>query len=190
MEALKSTGTTPENEQLFAKHCAMLATRAALYEVVAAPKPGLVDRLDRGAHKDMDLFTFIDSATALTPYFETFFRLGYTEKTGCEHLFSQLRKAGQEAEKAMFSATQGINTHKGLIFLMAIFCGSLGYQWAKSEPIISQATLRRCCAALGQFSLADFKTPDMTGTAGGICYERHGVVGIRRSEERRVGKEC
>ncbi len=179
MKRLESAYAAQASKRVLAKRCATLATRAALYEVVAAPKPGLVDRLDRGAHKDMDLFTFLDSATALTPYFELFFLLGYNEKTGCAPLFSRLRNAGQEAETAMFSATQGVNTHKGLIFLMAVFCGALGYQCAKNQAVISQAALRGCCAELGQFSLADFQAADITDTAGGVCYARHGVYGIR-----------
>lgn len=50
---------------------ARLACRALLYEVCTTPKPGLVDRNGNGSHKDMDIFTFMDSASALWPYFET-----------------------------------------------------------------------------------------------------------------------
>ena len=49
---------------------ARLAVRALLYEVTTTPKPGLVDRRNSGSHKDMDVFTFMDSAAALYPYFE------------------------------------------------------------------------------------------------------------------------
>ena len=34
-------------------------------EVLATPKPGLVDRADSGAHKDMDMTAFLASASAL-----------------------------------------------------------------------------------------------------------------------------
>ncbi|MEK1378650.1 hypothetical protein HCZ00_02065 [Limosilactobacillus fermentum] len=40
-----------------------------LSEVVTWPKPGLVDPVEHGAHPDMDVFTFIKSATSLRPYF-------------------------------------------------------------------------------------------------------------------------
>ena len=50
------------------EHLAALAMRALLYEVSAAPKPGLVDRANNGSHRDMDLFRFLDSASALLPY--------------------------------------------------------------------------------------------------------------------------
>lgn len=53
---------------LIAAQCA----RALLCEVCVTPKPGLVDRQNTGAHHDMDIFTFMDSAAALTPYLRDF----------------------------------------------------------------------------------------------------------------------
>ena len=44
---------------------ASLAIEAMLYEVSATPKPGLVDRNNCGAHKDMDFFTFMSSAVSI-----------------------------------------------------------------------------------------------------------------------------
>ena len=55
---------------------ARLAVRALLYEVTTTPKPGLVDRRNSGSHRDMDVFTFMDSAAALYPYFEACARTG------------------------------------------------------------------------------------------------------------------
>ena len=46
---------------------AQLACRSLLYEVCVTPKPGLVDRQNSGSHRDMDLFTFLNSAPALFP---------------------------------------------------------------------------------------------------------------------------
>lgn len=64
------------------KRLAALAAKALLYEVCTTPKPGLVDRNNNGSHKDMDLFTFLDSTAALLPYFEQAAALG--QKTaGC-----------------------------------------------------------------------------------------------------------
>ena len=45
------------------------AVRSLLDEVCTTPKPGLVDHRNRGSHRDMDLFSFIASASALGPYF-------------------------------------------------------------------------------------------------------------------------
>ena len=49
---------------------ARIACQALMYEVLTTPKPGLVDRLNNGSHKDMDVFTFAASTTSLYPYFE------------------------------------------------------------------------------------------------------------------------
>lgn len=53
-----------------------LATQALLDEVSVTPKPGLVDRANSGAHKDMDFSSFQASASALAPYWESCFREG------------------------------------------------------------------------------------------------------------------
>lgn len=45
---------------------AALALKATLDEVCTTPKPGLVDRNNSGSHRDMDMFTFMASAAALT----------------------------------------------------------------------------------------------------------------------------
>ena len=96
-----------------ADQAAAAAVRALLYEVSATPKPGLVDRNNSGSHQDMDFFTFVDSSSALIPWFRDFFSIGWEhgDETG-DRLFERLRFAGQNAEAKMFSATGGVNTHK------------------------------------------------------------------------------
>ncbi len=54
----------------------VLATNALLEEVAVTPKPGLVDRANNGAHRDMNFQSFQSSAAALTPYWEDCFREG------------------------------------------------------------------------------------------------------------------
>ena len=44
--------------------------------------------------------------------------------------FAQFRQVGLEAERAMFEATEGINTHKGAIFSLGIF---LSYLWSFND---------------------------------------------------------
>ena len=104
---------------------AQLACRSLLYEVCVTPKPGLVDRQNSGDHRDMDLFTFLNSAPALFPYFERCVRQGWKE-TEPEALFPPLRWEGKLAEQAMLAATGGVNTHKGAIFSMGLCCAALG----------------------------------------------------------------
>ena len=57
------------------------ATRALLEEVAVTPKPGLVDRANNGAHKDMDFSSFQASAAALTSYWEACFQACHSEQS-------------------------------------------------------------------------------------------------------------
>lgn len=65
----------------------------------------------------------------------------------------------------MFSATGGVNTHKGLIFASAILCGALGkvykdaFLLGKKPPVPLDAVVGEC-KKLGSCSLKDFKAED------------------------------
>jgi len=109
-----------------------LAEEALLFEVSATPKPGLVDRANNGAHRDMDIFTFMASAAALTPYFAELAKLGKdTADIDAGEAFASARQVGIKAEKAMYSATNGVNTHKGAIFSVGLVCFAAGRAAAK-----------------------------------------------------------
>lgn len=110
----------------FAAGIGMKAWRALLEEVYTTPKPGLVDLYSNGAHTDMDVHTFERSAQALRPYFCSMAARGYLMDAGPEELFRKIRATGIAAEKAMYRATDDINTHKGLIFTLGIFCAAAG----------------------------------------------------------------
>ncbi|MDK8503279.1 triphosphoribosyl-dephospho-CoA synthase CitG [Aerococcus sp. UMB1112A] len=99
---------------------AQLAEQGVLREIMVWPKPGLVDPTNNGAHDDMTPKLFVESATALFPYFIQAAQLGYNDQRP-QPLFQALRQAGVEAEKDMFQATAGVNTHKGIVFSMGIF---------------------------------------------------------------------
>lgn len=106
---------------------ARLAVRALLYEVTTTPKPGLVDRRNSGSHKDMDVFTFMDSAAALYPYFEDCARTGReTAEQPAPETFAALRPLGCEAEGEMLDATGGVNTHKGALYSFALLLSAMG----------------------------------------------------------------
>ncbi len=106
-----------------------------MYEVCTTPKPGLVDRHNNGSHRDMDLFTFLDSTTALLPYWHQAVSIGQ-ETAGLlpEETFARLREAGLAAERAMFRATGGVNTHKGAVFSLGCVLGAAGRLWTRRGP--------------------------------------------------------
>ncbi|MEN6315354.1 MAG: triphosphoribosyl-dephospho-CoA synthase CitG [Clostridiaceae bacterium] len=113
------------------------AVASLLFEVSATPKPGLVDRLNQGAHSDMDFFSFMASSAALSPYFykcaEKGAQFSKTQSSRLEMLFESLRPLGLTAEKAMYQATGGANTHKGLIFSIGIICAAAAVCYLKDN---------------------------------------------------------
>ena len=159
---------------------AALAVQSLLAEVDTTPKPGLVDRRNTGSHKDMDLRTFTASAFALEPYFRKCVEIGQqTARLSPAETFPLLRKAGLDGEKAMYKATNGINTHKGAIYTMGVLCGALGRLWTPATPIAeTNAVLSLCADMTAQSVKDDFAA--MTGaTAGERLYLQHGLTGIR-----------
>ncbi|WMJ83572.1 triphosphoribosyl-dephospho-CoA synthase CitG [Oscillospiraceae bacterium LTW-04] len=164
-----------------AEHIAGLAVKSLLYEVCVTPKPGLVDRANAGAHRDMDIFTFMDSATALTPYFKACALKGARSgDLSPAQLFASLRYIGQRAESDMFGATGGVNTHKGAIYSMGILCAATGRLWAKGKPTPEQLCLL-CAEMTGAETTNDLKKIEQAGarTAGERIYAQHGISGIR-----------
>ncbi|MGM9992025.1 MAG: triphosphoribosyl-dephospho-CoA synthase [Candidatus Bruticola sp.] len=108
-------------------YIADLALEALLLEVSATPKPGLVDRRNCGAHSDMNFYTFIASAISLRPHFTLMAQAGANSVSSTpQQLFNMIRLLGQSAEKDMFTAAQGANTHKGALFLLGILCAAAG----------------------------------------------------------------
>lgn len=96
---------------------ARLATQALQAELDTTPKPGLVDKDNNGAHRDMDYALMQRSIETLHPYFVKLALLGCTDALPSH---TAIRDAGIEAEKAMLSATNGVNTHKGALFSMGL----------------------------------------------------------------------
>ena len=102
-----------------AAQIASLALEALLAEAAATPKPGLVDRVNCGAHADMDFFTFQVSAAAIAPFLSVFVRTG-TEHTGdASALLARLRPVGMEAERAMFVRTGGVKNARRSVCLIS-----------------------------------------------------------------------
>lgn len=168
-----------------ADQIAACAVRSLLYEVSSTPKPGLVDRNNSGSHRDMNFFTFLDSSAALIPWFRDFYCIGwdYADDSAPE-LFSRLRFAGRQAETHMFSATGGINTHKGLVFAFAILCGALGKLHAGQEHSITRRSLLSVSQKLGACALTDFDKMKFSAagypmTAGERFHSSYGITGAR-----------
>lgn len=96
-----------------------LAVAALDWEVDFTPKPGLVDAISNGAHRDMDAALFHRSAASLHDYFV---QLGAVAEGRAPNdlLREQIGSLGRTAEKRMFAATNGVNTHKGAIWALGL----------------------------------------------------------------------
>lgn len=125
---------------VIAGHIGIKAWQALLEEVYTTPKPGLVDLCSCGAHSDMDVSTFEKSARALSSYFVQMAALGYEMHVSPKELFRRIRLVGMEAEEAMYCATGGVNTHKGLLFTAGVFCAAAG-RCVKEEGKITEMRL-------------------------------------------------
>lgn len=99
-----------------------LAERALRLELDTTPKPGLVDRQDNGAHKDMDYALMSKSISALRPYLT---RMAVESAKDIDP--AKIKEIGIEAEKAMLKATGGVNTHKGALFCIGLSVAAASY---------------------------------------------------------------
>ena len=168
------------------KRIGALSKRALIDEVSATPKPGLVDRRNCGSHIDMNIDTFVKSADVLEKYYAAFAEYGYktAEMTEQESLYGA-RRIGLDAESAMYRATDGVNTHKGMIFSGGLVCMATGRLIAKHESVnvdsiccvVSKITSGIC---KNDYSMQKNET-DMT--SGERIYKAYGIKGSRGEAE-------
>jgi holo-ACP synthase/triphosphoribosyl-dephospho-CoA synthase len=159
------------------------ALRALLGEAAVTPKPGLVDRANSGAHRDMDFFSFIDSTAALLPWFRHCALEGYKNagppggERDPETLFRSLRQGGKTAELLMRRAA-GTNTHRGLLFSLGILSAAYGRLYRETETPAAASLLdfsARMTVSLGD----DFSAPNPAPSHGELIYVKNGAPGIR-----------
>ncbi|MBQ6919166.1 MAG: triphosphoribosyl-dephospho-CoA synthase CitG [Synergistaceae bacterium] len=167
-----------------------LALEAMLLEVSATPKPGLVDRNNSGAHKDMDFLTFMKSAASLAGSFVDFAKEGFSggmNDVPPVDVFPSVRKIGIEAERKMFLATGGINTHKGEIFSLGLLSACAGYLAGSRREVNADEVMRLAAEMCAGICKRDFagvskKSPG-TLTKGEQVYLELGITGIRGEAE-------
>lgn len=142
-----------------------LAERALRLELDTTPKPGLVDRKDNGAHKDMDYALMSKSISALRPYLT---RLAVESAKDIDP--AKIKEIGIEAEKAMLKATGGVNTHKG-----ALFC--IGLSVAAASNLASATGSVEAYSFKELVSRAASEIPSARGTHGAEAKRSFKAVG-------------
>jgi holo-ACP synthase/triphosphoribosyl-dephospho-CoA synthase len=181
---------------------AKAALRALVGEVAVTPKPGLVDRANNGAHRDMDFFSFIDSTAAVLPYFRSCALAGYdfaedtpgklkdleiSQPCHPAALFRSLRRGGKIAEQEMLQAARGVNTHRGIIFSFGIISAAFGVFFRHTEQPAAEDILAFAavmCCRVGE----DFSIKKESVSHGEDIQKRFGMGGIR--EEAAGGFPC
>lgn len=174
------------------------AYQALLEEARLTPKPSLVDSVNSGSHRDMDLSTFQASALALRSFFVKFVELGMATCDLTESdLLPLLRPLGQQAEQAMLCATKGVNTHKGAIFSFGLVCTMVGRWFAQqldfsaqslTLPHFSWASMAQVCEGVALCTkgicqeLSHYPT-HLPVTAGVRLFRQHGLKGARGEAE-------
>lgn len=151
-------------EDFAARELAELAVQALLEEVDQTPKPGLVDRNNQGAHRDMDRDLFHRSARSLLPYFRRAVQLGL-EKMDCMDL---LQQAGREAEQTMLAETGGVNTHRGAVYAFGLILAAMGSRLARGGDVFA-----------GAAALAASGLPPAADSHGQRARLRYGAPGAR-----------
>ena len=151
-------------EDFAAQRLAELAVQALLEEVDQTPKPGLVDRNNRGAHQDMDRDLFHRSARSLLPYFRRAVTLGL-ERADC---MGPLQAAGLAAERVMLAETGGVNTHRGAVYAFGLILAAMGSRLARGGDVFA-----------GAAALAESGLPPAAGSHGQRARQRYGAPGAR-----------
>ncbi len=101
--------------------------KGILLEVSSYPKPGLVSSISMGAHKDMNILTFMVSSASIAPAFFLCAHSGTNHKDDPSKLFLAIRKIGIIYERKLLESTKGVNTQRGILFAACILCGAAGY---------------------------------------------------------------
>lgn len=171
-----------------AEFLAIAAYEASVREVMTTPKPGLVDSEGSGCHDDMDCALFLKSARALAPFWIRQARAGL-DGTPPELAAARLRSAGVEMEREMAEATGGVNTHKGLVYLMSLLLYGAGYALFSGAPRSAEAASGFAALAVRgaverELGALIDEPPRRALTNGERLYVEHGVTGVRGEAER------
>lgn len=170
------------------------AQKSLLYEAAVYPKPGLVTPLDNGSHKDMNHKTFIDSALSLLPCFISCASIGFeTCSLPPADILPMLRAVGKQGEKEMYGATNGVNAHKGAIFLLGLLVAASARVFALRLTLAPKRIAEVAAAFVAGIvrreltPLLDEETPAKglsEHSAGELAYILHRIDGPRGEAER------
>ncbi|QIP90067.1 triphosphoribosyl-dephospho-CoA synthase CitG [Serratia fonticola] len=174
------TVTDLSHSQRFARD----AYRAMLVEVNLTPKPGLVDRHNNGAHRDMDIGHFYRSSRAIGRWLPYFIRQGMADAAlPAEQQLARLRPLGMACEEQMFHATGGINTHKGSVFSLGLLCCAFGRLQQQQRQIDAQSLCGEVAEMCRGLVSRELQRNNAGQTAGQRLFAEFGLSGARGEAE-------
>ncbi|AWV25836.1 triphosphoribosyl-dephospho-CoA synthase [Citrobacter youngae] len=163
---------------------ANLAWQAMLIEVNLSPKPGLVDRNNCGAHKDMALEDFYRSAEAIHTWLPRFIEFGeFSAQLSPEHALHGLRPLGMACEADMYRATAGVNTHKGSIFSLGLLCAAIGRLHQLQQTVTAETICSTAATFCRGLTERELRQNNQQHTAGQRLYQQLGLTGARGEAE-------
>ncbi len=170
----------PSASQCFARN----AFRALLMEVNLTPKPGLVDRHNNGAHRDMNLGHFYRSSRAIGLWLPYFIRQGETDAgLPVGQQLSRLRPLGMACEEQMFRATGGVNTHKGSVFSLGLLCSAFGRLQQQQRQISAESLCLEVAQMCSGLVSRELQQNNAGQTAGQRLFAEFGLSGARGEAE-------
>lgn len=174
-----------QHEDEICRYLAGMALKAILYEISLTPKPGLVDKFNRGSHTDMDYNLFLDSTVAISAYFADLAREGYRFRgRDLTRALPIIRRLGLRMETAMYGSTQHVNTQKGIIFLMGVSLFAGGYMHARKRDVDAigfREIIKQVCHNLTNNELGNRYQPEKSH--GEKMFIRHRTAGARGEAE-------
>lgn len=162
----------------FPKKLSDFATKSLLYEIQLSPKPGLVNFHNSGSHKDMNFYTFLNSISAISPFWEEFVVAGFNFHLDLSKALPVVRQIGLKTENAMFTASQNVNTQKGLVFLLGLSIFAIAYLHKKNDDFQEEdfiKTLQQICKDLVEKELLNNQSE--TNTHGEKTFAKFGLQG-------------
>ncbi len=147
-----------------------VATRALLRELATTPKPGLVDRENNGAHRDLSYGRLEASAHALMPTFAAIAASARGELPSLA-LREHLGELGRRGERDMLRASGGTNTHRGAIWALGLLTA------AAVAP--GERTARRIARHAGELARMHDRFAPLTASHGRAVARRFAAGGAR-----------
>ena len=149
--------------------------KSILYEISLTPKPGLVDTANPGIHTDMNYYTFVNSTSILTTYFNDIIDLAINNKMAkLETVLPQIRYIGIKAERNMFDQTNGVNTQKGGVFLLGLSAYAAAYTVVNHgmfDVNMCADIIKTICADIVKNEIESGKAENSHGID---CYNKYG----------------